>query len=179
MGKVVNRVAPEMGAVQRPGRGRRRVKGRGKGRGPRWAKGLLIRRISEESPISNIKDESDRSKDDLREIQWDPIDDRSQGWKVQGLPRRSEDRVVIQLDLRYESIILRLSLDLVSWWAIPGCAHEREHYRWANSEDQSCVSLDWCCCEREEGVDDVGRREASLVTSAMSGSAISDRCTVT
>ena len=33
--------------------------------------------------------------------------------------------------------------------------------------------------EREEGVDDVGRREASLVTSAMSGSAISDRCTVT
>ena len=33
--------------------------------------------------------------------------------------------------------------------------------------------------EREEGVDDVGRREASLVTSAMSGLAISDRCTVT
>ena len=31
---------------------------------PRWAKGLLIRRISEEGPISNIKDESDRSKDD-------------------------------------------------------------------------------------------------------------------
>ena len=33
--------------------------------------------------------------------------------------------------------------------------------------------------EEKEGVDDVGRREASLVTSAMSGSAISDRCTVT
>ena len=33
--------------------------------------------------------------------------------------------------------------------------------------------------EKEEGVDDVGRREASLVTSAMSGSAILDRCTVT
>ena len=33
--------------------------------------------------------------------------------------------------------------------------------------------------EKEEGVDDVGRREASLVTSAMSGLAISDRCTVT
>ena len=33
--------------------------------------------------------------------------------------------------------------------------------------------------EGEEGVDDVERREASLVTSAMSGSAISDRCTVT
>ena len=49
---------------RRPGRGRWRVKGRGKGRGPRWAKGLLIRRISEEGPISNIKDESDRSKDD-------------------------------------------------------------------------------------------------------------------
>ena len=33
--------------------------------------------------------------------------------------------------------------------------------------------------EREEGVDDVERREASLVTSAMSGLAITDRCTVT
>ena len=33
--------------------------------------------------------------------------------------------------------------------------------------------------EGEEGVDDVGRREASLVTSAMSGSAISGRCMVT
>ena len=43
------------------GRGSR---GRGRGREPRWAKGLLIRRISEEGPISNIKDESDRSKDD-------------------------------------------------------------------------------------------------------------------
>ena len=54
----------------------------------------------------------------------------------------------------------------------------RERYRWASSEDRSRVSLDWGG-EREEGVDDVGRREASLVTSAMSGSAISDRCTVT
>ena len=43
---------------------------------------------------------------------------------------------------------------------------------------QSRVSLDWGG-EREEGVDDVGRREASFMTSAMSGSAISDRCTVT
>ena len=34
-------------------------------------------------------------------------------------------------------------------------------------------------CERKEGVDDVERREASLVASAISGSAISDRCTVT
>ena len=41
-------------------------RGKGRGRGPRWAKGLLIRRISEEGPISNIKDESDRSKDDLK-----------------------------------------------------------------------------------------------------------------
>ena len=57
-------------------------------------------------------------------------------------------------------------------------ACERERYRWASSEDRSCVSLDWGG-EKEEGVDDVGRREASLVTSAMSGSAISDRCTVT
>ena len=44
--------------------------------------------------------------------------------------------------------------------------------------DRSRVSLD-LGSEREEGVDDVGRREASLVTSAMSGSAISDRCMVT
>ena len=29
-----------------------------------WAKGLLIQRISEEGPISNITDESDRSEDD-------------------------------------------------------------------------------------------------------------------
>ena len=42
----------------------------------------------------------------------------------------------------------------------------------------SCVSLDWVV-RGEEGVDDVGRREASLVTLATSGSAISDRCTVT
>ena len=47
-----------------------------------------------------------------------------------------------------------------------------------DSMDRSRVSLDWVC-EREEGVDDVERREASLVTSAILGSAISDRCTVT
>ena len=86
--------------------------------------------------------------------------------------------MVIQLDPRYGSIILRLSLDLVSRRAIPECAREREHYRWASSEDRSRVSLDWGG-EGEEGVDDVGRREASLVASAMSGSAITDRCTVT
>ena len=44
--------------------------------------------------------------------------------------------------------------------------------------DRSRVSLDWVV-RREEGVDDIGRGEASLVTSAMSGLAISDRCTVT
>ena len=44
--------------------------------------------------------------------------------------------------------------------------------------DWSRVSLDWGV-RGQEGVDDVGRREASLVTSAMSGSAIVDRCTVT
>ena len=91
---------------------------------------------------------------------------------------RFEDRMVIRLDPRYRSIVLRLSLDLVSWRAIPECACEGERYRWASSEDRSCVSLDWGG-EKEEGVDDVGRREASLVTSAMSGSAISDRCMVT
>ena len=101
-------------------------RGRGKGRGLRWAKGLLIRRISEEGPISNIKDESDRSKDDPRKIRRDPSNDRSQRRKVLRLPRRSEDRMVIRLDPRYGSIILKLSLDLVSRRVIPECAHERE-----------------------------------------------------
>ena len=50
-------------------------RGRGRGRGPRWAKGLLIQRISKESPISNITDESDRSKDDPGKIQRDPSND--------------------------------------------------------------------------------------------------------
>ena len=86
--------------------------------------------------------------------------------------------MAIRLDPRYGSIILGLSLDLVLRRAIPDCARERERYRWASSKDRSRVSLDWVG-EREEGVDDVGRREASLVTSTMSGSAISDRCTVT
>ena len=38
-------------------------------------KGLLIRRISEDSPISNIKDESDRSRDDPRKVRRDPSND--------------------------------------------------------------------------------------------------------
>ena len=42
-----------------------------------------------------------------------------------------------------------------------------------DSIDRSRVSLDWGG-EREEGVDDVGRQ-----ASAMSGSAITGRCTVT
>ena len=46
------------------GEGGMREEGRGKGRGMGWVEGLLIRRISEESPIFNIKDESNRSKDD-------------------------------------------------------------------------------------------------------------------
>ena len=45
------------------------------------AKGLLIRRISEESPISNIKDESDRSEDDP---------DRSEG--IQAMTKAKEGR---------------------------------------------------------------------------------------
>ena len=56
--------------------------GRGRGKGTGWVKGLLIRKISEESPISNITDESDRSEDDPRNIQRDSIDDRSQRGKV-------------------------------------------------------------------------------------------------
>ena len=39
-------------------------RGKGRGKGTGWAKGLLIRRISEEGPIFYIKDESDRSEDD-------------------------------------------------------------------------------------------------------------------
>ena len=46
------------------GEGGIREEGRGRGKGTGWVKGLLIRSISEEGPISNIKDESDRSKDD-------------------------------------------------------------------------------------------------------------------
>ena len=41
-----------------------REEGRGKGEGTEWVEGLLIRGISEEDPISYIKDESNRSKDD-------------------------------------------------------------------------------------------------------------------
>ena len=55
--------------------------GRGRGKGMGWAKGLLIRRISEESPISNIKDESDRSEDDP---------DRSKG--IQAMTEAKEGR---------------------------------------------------------------------------------------
>ena len=73
---------------------------------------------------------------------------------------------------------MRLSLNLVSQRAIPECAREREHLSMGRQLDRSRVSLDWVG-EGEEGVDDVERREASLVTLAMSGLAISDRCTVT
>ena len=84
--------------------------------------------------------------------------------------------MVIRLDPRYRSIFL-LSLNLVSLRAIPPV-----HVKGSATEDGI---IDQVTCksrlsgEEEEGVDDVGRREASLVTSAMSGSAISDRCTVT
>ena len=102
-------------------------------------------------------------------------DDRSQRWKVLRLPRRSKDQMVIRLDLRYGSISLvesRLSI---------AAGNTRRTWRgvlsMGDSIDRSRVSLDWGG-EREEGVDDVGRREAGLMTSAMSGLAISDRCTV-
>ena len=78
----------------------------GSGKGLRWAKGLLIRRISEEGPISNIKDESDRSKDDPGKIRRDLSNDRSQGRKVLRLPRRSKDWMAIRLDPRYGGIIV-------------------------------------------------------------------------
>ena len=83
-----------------------------------------------------------------------------------GDPTRSEIR-------EYRPV---LSLDSVSLRAIPQ-VHVEGGYQ-GRQLDRSRVSLDWGG-EREEGVDDVGRREASLVSSAMSGSAITDRCTVT
>ena len=43
----------------------------------------------------------------------------------------------------------------------------------------SHVSLDWGGDRGRREWMTIGRREASLVTSAMSGSAIADRCTVT
>ena len=98
-----------------------------------------------------------------------------EGPRVTGEIRRSDGDPTRSEIWEYH---LGLSLDLVSRRAIPGCARERECYRQASSIDRSRVSLDWVG-EREEGVADVGRREAGLVTSAMSGSAISDRCTVT
>ena len=58
-------------------------------------KGLLIQRISDEDPISNIKDESDRSKDDPRKIRRDPSNDQSQRRKILRLPRRSKDWMMI------------------------------------------------------------------------------------
>ena len=71
-----------------------------------------------------------------------------------------------------------LSLDLVSWRVIPECARERECLSMGNS-----IRLVTCKSqlggEEEEGVDDVGREEASLMTSVTLGSAISGRCTVT
>ena len=86
--------------------------------------------------------------------------------------------MVIQLDPRYGSIILRLGLDLVLQRAIPGCACERERMSMGqHRRPVTCKSR--LGGEREEGVDDVGRREASLVTSVMLGLAILDRCMVT
>ena len=65
------RVEPRKGDDQKTTQRRReeggrreREEGRGRGKGSGWVKGLLIRGISEYNPISNIKDESDRSKDD-------------------------------------------------------------------------------------------------------------------
>ena len=73
---------------------------------------------------------------------------------------------------------MKLSLDLVLRQVIPECARERERMSMDRQRGPvTCKSR--LGGEREEGVDDIGRREASLVTSAMSGSAISDRCTVT
>ena len=65
-GRVSEEIRRQPKGGGRKGEGRRREEGRGKGEGTGWVKGLLIRRISEEGPISNIKDESNRSKDDLK-----------------------------------------------------------------------------------------------------------------
>ena len=83
--------------------------------------------------------------------------------------------MAIRLDPRYESISLS-SLDLVSQQAIPQ-VHVKGRYRGRQLRPGTCKSR--LGGEEKEGVDDVERREASLVTSARSGSAISDRCMVT
>ena len=62
--------------------------GRGKGKGTGWAKGLLIRSISEEGPISNIKDESDRSEDDP---------DRSEGIRLWPRPKKEGPKVTEEI----------------------------------------------------------------------------------
>ena len=65
------RVEPRKGDDQKTtqrrreeGKGGNAGRGEGTGKGTGWVKGLLIRGISEEGPISYITDESDRSKDD-------------------------------------------------------------------------------------------------------------------
>ena len=70
---------------------------------------------------------------------------------------------------------LLVSLDLVSRRAIP--EHVEGRYQGRQLRPVTCKSR--LGGEEKEGVEDVGRREASLMTLAMSGSAISDRCTVT
>ena len=85
--------------------------------------------------------------------------------------------MVIRLDPRYESIN-ELSLDLVSWRAIPECTREREQLLVVGPV--TCKSQRGCVAVRgrREWMT-IRRREASLVTSAMSGSAIMGTCTVT
>ena len=103
------------------------------GEGERGRDGQRVYRY-EESPKKVLSPISKMSQIDPRMIQSRSegirSNDRGQRWKVLRLPRRSEDRMVIRLDPRYESIF-GLSLDLVSRRAIPGCARERECHRWA------------------------------------------------
>ena len=64
LGRISEKIRRQPKGGGRKGKGGMREEGRGEGRGTGWVKGLLIREISEEGPISNIKDESNRSKDD-------------------------------------------------------------------------------------------------------------------
>ena len=63
--------------------------------------------------------------------------------------KENEDRMVIRLDPRYESIVLWLSLDLVSRRAVPGM-HVIGTLSRTTAETWSRVSLDWVVRRRRE-----------------------------
>ena len=131
--------------------GRHRVKGKGT-----VAEGLLIWSISEESPISNIKDESDRSEDDpdrSKRIQamTEAKEGRSQGYWGDLKIRWGSDLI---WDMGVSMGESRLSImvgntRVCMWEGTPG------------GVCQSHVSLDWVVRGRREWMMIGGQRQAS------------------